>query len=84
MKLSSGKLQFWEWKKTPVGAATFCPSPLLVFYIPPCRKCLSASGAGPSAVLIQEDSAKTSNKKFLEKLPEIPRMERGKQGLRHF
>jgi hypothetical protein len=35
MKLSSGKLQFWEWKKTPVGAATFCPSPILVFYIPP-------------------------------------------------
>jgi len=23
MKLSSGKLQFWEWKKTPVGPGTF-------------------------------------------------------------
>jgi len=25
MKLSSGKLQFWEWEKTPVGAGTFFP-----------------------------------------------------------
>ncbi len=54
MKLSSGKLQFWECKKTPVGDGTFCPSPILAFYIPPCRKCFPASGAGPSAVLIQK------------------------------
>jgi hypothetical protein len=34
MKLSSGKLQFWEWMgKDPVGAGTFCPSPILVYYI---------------------------------------------------
>jgi hypothetical protein len=25
MKLSTGKLQFWEWKKHPVGPGTFCP-----------------------------------------------------------
>ena len=25
--------------KDPVGAGTFCPSPMLVFYIPPCQKC---------------------------------------------
>jgi hypothetical protein len=56
MNLSSGKLQFWECKKSPVGAGTFCPSPILAFYIPPCRKCLPASGPVPSAVLIQEDS----------------------------
>jgi len=56
MKLSSGKLQFWERKKTPVGAGTFCPPPILVFYIPPCRKCLPASEAGPFIVLIQENS----------------------------
>jgi hypothetical protein len=60
MKPSSGKLQFWECKKTPVGAETFCPSPILSFYIPPYRKYLPASGAGPSAVLILEDSVKTS------------------------
>jgi hypothetical protein len=60
MKLSSGKLRFWKCKKTPVGDGTFCPSPILAFYIPPCRKCLSASGAVPSAVLMLEDSVKTS------------------------
>jgi hypothetical protein len=60
MKLSSGKLQFWECKKNPVGAGTFCPSAILAFYVPPCRKCLPASGARPSAVLIQEDSVKAS------------------------
>jgi len=38
MKLSSGKLQIWEQKKPPVGAGTFCTSPILVFAIPPCRK----------------------------------------------
>ncbi len=27
-------------EKAPVGAGSFCPSPMLVFYIPPCRKCL--------------------------------------------
>jgi hypothetical protein len=29
-------------EKPPVGAGTFFPSPTLVFYIPPCRKCLPA------------------------------------------
>jgi hypothetical protein len=29
-------------KKSPVGARTFCPSPILVFYIPSCWKCLPA------------------------------------------
>jgi hypothetical protein len=43
MKLSFGKL-FWKGKKPPVGARTFCPSPVLAFYIPPCRKYLPASG----------------------------------------
>jgi hypothetical protein len=42
MKLSCGKLQYWIWKKSPVGAGTFCPSPMLAFYIPQCRKCLPA------------------------------------------
>jgi hypothetical protein len=56
MKLSSGKLQFWEGKKTPFGAGKFFPSPILVFYIPPCRKYLPSSGAGHSAMLIQENS----------------------------
>ncbi len=46
MKLTSGKLKFWEWIKPPVGAGTFCPAPILIFYIPPCWKCLPASGAG--------------------------------------
>jgi hypothetical protein len=27
MKLSSGKLQFWEWKKFPVDAGTFFTPP---------------------------------------------------------
>jgi hypothetical protein len=60
MKLSSGKLQIREWKKPSVGAGTFCTSPILVFDIPPCRKCLPASGAGHSAVLMQENSVKAS------------------------
>jgi hypothetical protein len=58
MKPSSGKLQFWECKKPSVDAGTFCSSPLLVFYIPPRRKCLPGSGAGPSAVLMQDDVVK--------------------------
>jgi hypothetical protein len=60
MMLSSGKFQFLEWKKPPVGAGTFCPSPILVFYmyILQCRKCLPASGAGPS--VMQEDSVNAS------------------------
>jgi hypothetical protein len=63
MKPSSGKFQFWECKKPPVDAGTFCSSPILVFDIPPCRKYLPgvpASGAGPSAVLMQECSVKAS------------------------
>jgi hypothetical protein len=40
MKLSSGKLQFWELKKPPADAGTFCPSPILLFFIPSCCKCL--------------------------------------------
>jgi hypothetical protein len=52
-------LQFWEEKKPPVGAETFCPSPLLAFYIPPCRKSLLALEAGPSAVLMQEEVRKS-------------------------
>ena len=28
--------------KAPVGAGTFCPLTILVFYIPPCWKCLPA------------------------------------------
>jgi hypothetical protein len=42
MKPSSGKFQFWECKKPPVDAGTFCSSPILVFDIPPCRKYLPA------------------------------------------
>jgi hypothetical protein len=64
MKLSSGKLKFWEWKKSPVDAGTFCASPILVFYIPTCWKCLPASGAVHSAVLMLEDSVKTSKLKY--------------------
>jgi hypothetical protein len=55
MKLSFGKFQFWECKKRSVDAGTFCSSDIL-----PCRKYLPASGAGPSAVLMQEDSVKAS------------------------
>jgi hypothetical protein len=29
--------------KPPVGAGTFCPSPILAFYIPPCWKYLPVS-----------------------------------------
>jgi hypothetical protein len=43
MKLPFGKLQIWEKKKPSVGAGTFCTSPILVFDVPPCRKCLPAS-----------------------------------------
>jgi hypothetical protein len=42
MKLSSGKVAVLEMDKPPVGAGTFCPSPMLAFYIPQCRKCLAA------------------------------------------
>jgi hypothetical protein len=60
MKPFSGKFQFWECKKPPVDAGTFCSSPILVFDIPQCRKYLPASGAGPSAMLMQEYSVKAS------------------------
>jgi hypothetical protein len=43
MKLSSGKLQ-----KSPVGAGTFCPLPILVFYILPCCKYFPVPRARPS------------------------------------
>jgi hypothetical protein len=33
MKLSSGKLQFGEWKTPAVDAGTFCTSLILVFFI---------------------------------------------------
>jgi hypothetical protein len=26
MELSTEKLQFWEWKKHPIGPGTFCPA----------------------------------------------------------
>jgi hypothetical protein len=48
MKLSSGKLHFWGCKKPPVDSGTFCPSPILLFYILPCWKYLPVSGARPS------------------------------------
>jgi hypothetical protein len=48
MKLSSGKLQFWGCKKPPFDSGTFCPSPILLFYILPCWKYLPVSGARPS------------------------------------
>jgi len=35
-------------KKLPVGGGTFCPLPILVFYILPCWKYLPFSGARPS------------------------------------
>jgi hypothetical protein len=34
--------------KPPVGAGTFCPLPILVYYIPSCRKYLPISGARTS------------------------------------
>ncbi len=47
-------------EKLPVGTGAFFPFPILAFYIPPCRKSTLASEAGPSAVLMQEDSVKAS------------------------
>jgi hypothetical protein len=35
MKLSFCKFAVLGVKKPPVGAGTFCPSPMLAFYIPP-------------------------------------------------
>jgi hypothetical protein len=35
-------------KKPPVGAGTFFPLPILIFYILLCWKYLPVSGAGPS------------------------------------
>jgi hypothetical protein len=49
MKLSSGKLQFWECKKLLVDDETFYSSPILGFYIPTCRKrlpCFRRADAG--------------------------------------
>jgi hypothetical protein len=54
MKLSSGKLQFWECKKPPVDAGTFCSPPILVFYILPCW-------SKTFSVLLQENSVKATN-----------------------
>ncbi len=47
-------------EKDPADAGTFCTSPILVFNIPPCRKCPPSSGAVPSAVLMPKDSVKAS------------------------
>jgi hypothetical protein len=63
MKLSSGKFQFWECKKPPVDAGTFYSSPILVFFIPTCRKHLPGSGAVTYVVLMQENSVKYSKLK---------------------
>jgi len=52
--------------------------------MPPCRKCFAASGAGSSAVLMQEDSVKAYKYQSQEKLPEIHRMGKGNPGPRHF
>jgi hypothetical protein len=48
MKLSSGILPYIGMKKPPVGAGTFFPLHILIFYIPPCWKYLPGSEAGPS------------------------------------
>jgi hypothetical protein len=44
-KANQNETRLWkfavlEMEKPPVGAGTFCPSPMLAFYFPHCRKCL--------------------------------------------
>jgi hypothetical protein len=71
MKLSSGKLQFWGCKKPPVGSGTFCPSPILLFYILPCWKYLPISGARPSPCCCR-------------KIPEEPQIKNVRKNCRRF
>jgi hypothetical protein len=63
MKLSSGILQYIGMKKPPVGAGTFCPFHILVFYIPACRKYLPVSGARPSPCCYRKIPEEPQNKK---------------------
>jgi hypothetical protein len=66
MKLSSGILQNIGMKKPPVGAGTFCPLYILLFSIPPCRKCLPVSGARDSPTVTGKfHTDKKENKTFL-------------------
>jgi hypothetical protein len=58
-------------KKPPVGAGTFCPLSILVFYISPCWKYLPVSGAGPSPCCSR-------------KIPEKPQIENVRKNCRRF
>jgi hypothetical protein len=51
-------------KKPPVDDKTFCPLPLLVFYILPCWKFLRISAWTKTfSMLLQENSVGAKNKK---------------------
>jgi hypothetical protein len=71
MKLSSGILPYIGMKKPPVGAGTFFPLHILVFYIPPCRKYLPVSGARPSPCCYR-------------KIPEEPQIKNVRKNCRRF
>jgi hypothetical protein len=58
-------------KKTPVGAGTFCPLSILVFYISPCWIYLPVSGARPSPCCFR-------------KIPEKPQIKNVRKNCRRF
>jgi hypothetical protein len=72
-------------KKTPVGAGTFCPSPTLVFYNPPCQKMPYNLWRKTFSLLLTGNSVKASKQKMSGKTAGyFHRMGRGNPGLRHF
>jgi hypothetical protein len=58
-------------KKSPVGAGTFCPMSILIFYILLCWKYLSVSEAGPSPWCYR-------------KIPEDPQIKNVRKNCRRF
>jgi hypothetical protein len=71
-------------KNLSVGAGTFCPLSILIFYILPCWEYLPISGDGPSPCCYRKIPQEPQIINVRKKMSEIHRMGRGSPGLRHF
>jgi hypothetical protein len=77
------KIAVLEVKNPPVGAGTFCPLSILIFYILLCWKYLPVSEAGPLRGVTGK-FRKILKLKMLEKTAGDYRLGRESPGLRHF